>query len=151
MYVKTKKPTRYNVNLSVIWSQAWSPNGIDIAFVAAKDGYSDIYLLNVETGDLRNITDDPFSDAEPSWSPDGNRIAFTSDRQDYITRDMIPADFKMQDFDFYHQDIYIMDADGSNMERITDTPWAEGIPRGYLDGMGLAMVSQEVGRSKIYL
>jgi Tol biopolymer transport system component len=39
-----------------------------------------IYVMNADGSGLRAITSGPFDDREPSWSRDGNRIAFSSDR-----------------------------------------------------------------------
>jgi dipeptidyl aminopeptidase/acylaminoacyl peptidase len=39
-----------------------------------------VYVLEVEGGDLRQLTDDPFRDRGPQWSPDGSEIAFYSNR-----------------------------------------------------------------------
>ena len=57
-------------------SPAWSPDGKSIAFEGARDGVTDIFALDLETGATRNITQDPFFDSNPSWSPDGTQILY---------------------------------------------------------------------------
>jgi len=56
-----------------------SPNGTRIA-LTTEGTREDLYVLGVEDGELRRLTDDPFRDRGPQWSPDGSQIAFYSDR-----------------------------------------------------------------------
>ncbi|RQP13606.1 MAG: tolB protein precursor, partial [Parapedobacter sp.] len=59
---------------------AWSPDGETVAFSGLKNGYSDIYLYNITTKKLTQLTDDGYSDYQPSFSRDGKRIVFSTDR-----------------------------------------------------------------------
>ena len=52
-------------------------NGL-IAFTSSRDGDVEIYLMNPDGTGQRRLTNSPGSDSQPSWSPDGTRIAFTS-------------------------------------------------------------------------
>ena len=45
-----------------------------------KDDSSDIYIIDLNSDEITNITNDIFSDSSPSWSPNGKIIYFTSDR-----------------------------------------------------------------------
>lgn len=58
----------------------WSPNGKDIAFSGMVEGQSDIFSYNLDTKQVTQITDDEYSDYAPSYSPDGTKIVFSSDR-----------------------------------------------------------------------
>src|SRR5690606_6892259 len=59
---------------------AWSPDGETVAFSGLKNGYSDIYLYNISEKKLTQLTDDGYSDYQPSFSRDGKRIVFSTDR-----------------------------------------------------------------------
>ena len=53
-----------------------SPDGSQIAFTALGD----LWLWNPDVNELRNLTDDPFAEQTPVWSPDGGRIAYIGDK-----------------------------------------------------------------------
>ena len=63
-------------------SFAWSPDGQKIAFSGYAtdsagvllDNYTDVYVFDIRTGDLRNVTDRPFSQQAPQWSPGGDDV-----------------------------------------------------------------------------
>ncbi len=59
---------------------SFSPNGDDIAFTGLKDGYSDLFIYNLRTKKLSQLTKDKYSDYAPNFSPDGRSLVFTSDR-----------------------------------------------------------------------
>src|SRR6202012_2558606 len=62
---------------------SWSPDGKNIVVQGMSDGQSDLYLYNFDTKKVRQLTNDKFSDYQPSFSRDGQRIIFTSDRTTY--------------------------------------------------------------------
>ena len=85
----------------------WSPDGRSIAFDSDRDGIGDIYAMDADGGNVRRLTNHRKQDASPSWSPDGRSIAFFS------LRDSDPA------IEGINPEIYVMDADGDNVRRLT--------------------------------
>lgn len=58
----------------------WSPDGSQIIFHSNADGDFDLYTIPDAGGDAVNVTNNNFTDREPSYSPDGRFVAFASDR-----------------------------------------------------------------------
>jgi Tol biopolymer transport system component len=84
---------------------AWSPDGSRIAFVSDRTGVPQIWVMNANGSDPRQLTFDAArKDQVPDWSPDGTMIA-------YATLD--PA---------LGSDIWIVNADGSGQRRVTNDP-----------------------------
>lgn len=82
---------------------AWSPDGQQIAFVSSRDNREQIYLMNADGSNPRNISPNPrASDRLPLWSPDGRYILF----EEYYS-----AGSKW--------DIWVMDADGKNPKNLS--------------------------------
>jgi len=61
-------------------SADWSPDGTQIAFTADQNGAPDIFVVDFDGRNLRNLTDHPAEDRDPVWAPDRSRIAFVSRR-----------------------------------------------------------------------
>ena len=66
--------------LGQVLTPAWSPDGRSIAFSSLTAGATDLWVYDLESGTLRQLTNDHFSDLQPVWSPDGREIAFVTDR-----------------------------------------------------------------------
>jgi hypothetical protein len=61
----------------------WSPDGKNVAFQALSEGQGDIYMYNFDTKKVTQLTNDKYSDYQPSFSRDGKKIIFSSDRSTY--------------------------------------------------------------------
>ncbi len=60
----------------------YSPDGRQLAFISTRTGNGDIYVLTLETGDLRRLTFDDSNDQLDGWSRDGKWIYFSSSSRD---------------------------------------------------------------------
>ena len=110
---------------------SWSPDGKWLAYTGYGDfAYWDVYMQNVATGKVKNITNSPTHDDDaPSWSPDGKKLAFSSIR---ISLD--------------REFIYVIDINGANEIQLTDDfPARDSYPRWSPDGKKIAF--QSYGRS----
>ena len=73
-----------------------------IAFTSERDGVTEIYVINLDEGALMKVSNNITPAFNPSWSPDGKKIAFGSSNDDSAS-------------------LYLMNADGSNPTQIFDT------------------------------
>lgn len=95
----------------------------------------ELYSYNLESREYKKLTDAVGYDAEGSYSPDGSKIAFASNRRAYMEGEL--TDRERQQFEFHGaavMDIYIMDADGSNVVRLTNEEGYDGGPFFSADG-----------------
>ena len=131
---------------------AWSPNGQQIAFNswgnANGSGVTpprtrDVFVINVDGTGLTNLTqnvtveghqtkDILADDFRPDWSPDGRKIAFTTNRDGNL-------------------EIYLMNADGSGPTRLTNNAASDRGPKWSHDGTKIAFESNRDGNWEIYL
>ena len=59
-------------------SPAVSPDGSKVAMILSKDGWTDLYVCNSDSCDLRRLTKSPQDESSPCWSPDGHWICYAS-------------------------------------------------------------------------
>src|SRR5687767_10353125 len=88
----------------------WSPDGTKIAFRTHRDGDEEVYIMNADGSDQRNLSNAPNrGDYSPAWSPNGEWIAFMSDRAG-------------------NNNIWLIRPDGSGLRQVTDIPGISEYP-----------------------
>ena len=103
-----------------------------IVFVSDRDGNGEIYVMNADGSGQTRLTNNPATDGDPHWSPDGSKIAFYSDRDG-------------------NAEIYVMNADGSGQTRLTNNPTTDATPDWSPDGSKIAFASNRDGTSAIFV
>ena len=111
---------------------AWSSDGRRIAFMSGRDGNAEIYVINADgdQGQTR-LTNDPWVDADPTFSPDG-QIAFNSTR------------------DGGNPEVYMMNGDGTGQTRLTFDPATDRQADWSPNGDWIAFESNRSGNFDLY-
>lgn len=157
---------------------AWSPDGSRLAFVSDHEGNKEIYLLDVWTGAVENLTQYVNYDGSPVWSPDGSQLAFISWRSnnwDIYTLDLTdpqrgtrnltarsgaedtaswsPDGTRLAfvaDWDNTALNLYLLDLTSGSLRQLTDHLTVDDLPVWSPDGSTLAFVSQRDFNFEIY-
>jgi TolB protein len=152
---------------------AWSRDGRRIVFVSARDGVAHLFVMNSDGTGTRRLTNTKKNDGRASWSPDGKFIVFS--REGALFR--IPAaggtaervgkgfgsaadpvyspDGRLIAYDyrkpgFSIREVYLMNADGTGVRRLTTLDQVSGIPAWSPDGKRVAFQSNATGHYEIY-
>lgn len=100
----------------------WSPRGDLIAFMRLIDGNFEIFTVHPDGTGLKQLTYTKGNEAHIAWSPDGERMAFTSSRMGFKDEALYTNNPQP------YGEIFVMRYDGADVEQLTDDQWEEGTP-----------------------
>jgi TolB protein len=135
------RPQRITNTKTLNITPAWSPDGQAIAYTSYRQGsgssfstYQDLIVSWIFKGQRDTPTNGNPEKQNylPAWSPDGSKLAFTSNRDG-------------------NPEIYIMNRDGSGLRRMTNNPAIDVTPTWSPTGNQIAWVSDRTGNPKIYI
>ncbi len=128
----TSTPTLFSTATpSATASPSSLPRLNQIAFQSNRDGDFEIYIMEQDGSNQRQLTNNAFADNYPVVSPDGRQILFQSERDG-------------------NQEVYAMNLDGSNQRRLTNSAARDSLPTWSPDGMQIAFLSERSGNRNIH-
>ncbi|MBI5841539.1 MAG: serine/threonine-protein kinase [Chloroflexi bacterium] len=130
--VSLSTPTQFYVPTPI------GAESLEIAFASTRSGISQIYITDLLGSKLRQLTTMPEGACQPSWSPDGTRLVFTS-----------PCRYKNDSYN--DSSLYIINADGSGVQNLPSVPGGDFDPVWSPDGREIAFTSSRSGHMQIYV
>ena len=137
-----KELSSITVPLDGITGPSWSSDGRRLVFSGNHGGITDLYIVDADGRNLRQLTNDRYGDLQPQWSPDGRTIAFATERG-------AGADVSMLRFPKMRIALYHLDT-----EEIELLPGQEGLninPMWAPDSRSIAYVSDRTGIANVFL
>jgi Tol biopolymer transport system component/serine/threonine protein kinase len=112
-----------------------------IAFASERTGLPQIFLVNLDGTNLVQLTNQSSGACQPSWSPDGARLAFTSPCR--LHGDFVNGAYS-------DSSLFVINADGTGMKQLTSVAGADFDPDWSPDGKQIAFTSIRDGNRQIY-
>jgi TolB protein len=113
---------------------ALSPDRTQLAFASDRSGFWDLYVMDLKTGDVSQITNTPAYDSAPSWSPDSQWLAFETYTNDNLNISVVSVKDRTQP-----------------IIPVTEDPASDHSPAWAPDGRHVAFISTRSGDSDIWL
>jgi hypothetical protein len=127
--------------LGEILDPTWSPDGRFVAFSALVGGLTDIFIYDLQTRNLKRMTDDAFADLYPTWAPDGHSIAFSTER--------FSTDLSLLNIGTL--ELGLMNPETGDIQKVPAFSGAKNInPQWSADSKSLYFLSDQNGVSDIY-
>lgn len=119
----------------------WSPDGKRIVFRGVNENSGRLFVIGVDGSGLTPLSDDSVIVQEFAWSPDGSRIAFMQYRDEEALEGEFPGAYQ----------IWVINADGSELTKLTDSSRGARNPNWSPDGTYLAFETVDDPPIRIYL
>ncbi|MBI3166489.1 MAG: PD40 domain-containing protein, partial [Chloroflexi bacterium] len=103
-----------------------------LAFASDRDGDWDLYVMQLQTGEIKQVTNSPQYDSSPSWSPDGQWLAFET----YVNENL---------------EVAVVNVDSGEVVPLTQDPASDHSPVWAPDGRNVAFISTRGGDSDVWL
>ncbi len=125
------------------FSPSFSPDGRLIVFVSDWDGDDDLWLLDLQTQVISQLTSNVTQDRDPHWSPDGTTIVYSADQETPTQFDLYTLTFVVSEGD---------EAEGQvSIARIRDMAGNNWSPRWSPDGRRIAFLSDRDGDADVHV